>query len=136
MFSWFVLYAVKMSILILYRRIFSTRRYRITSAVLMAVSSVWFIATMAGNLVICTPIDHFWHRTTPGRCLNFDLYFLVVGVVEIVLDLAILVIPVWGTLSLQMALRTRILVLGIFLVGCLYVALRSCQPVNKIQDVG
>ncbi|ROW06941.1 hypothetical protein VMCG_03986 [Cytospora schulzeri] len=39
-FSWFVLYAVKISILLLYRRIFSTRRYRIVSAILMAISSV------------------------------------------------------------------------------------------------
>ncbi|KUI73890.1 hypothetical protein VM1G_09488 [Cytospora mali] len=38
-FSYLVLYSVKMSILLLYRRIFSTRRYRTTSTILMAIAS-------------------------------------------------------------------------------------------------
>ncbi|KUI62825.1 hypothetical protein VP1G_11418 [Cytospora mali] len=58
-FSYFVLYTVKMSILLLYRRIFSTRRYRITSTILMAIASAWFTAALILDLVFCVPLDHF-----------------------------------------------------------------------------
>lgn len=118
-FSFLVLFTCKMSILFLYRRIFSTRRFRVASAALMVLSSVWFIAATVMDLVICVPIDHFWHRLNKGRCLNFDVFFIIINIIEVFVDTAILAIPIWGTLPLQMSARKRTLVLGIFLVGCL-----------------
>lgn len=103
----------------MYRHIFSTRPYRIASAILVGVSSVWFVAAFITGLVICIPVDHFWHRTSPGRCLNFGAFFASINSFEIVLDTAILAIPIWGVFSLQMSTRTRTIVLGIFLVGVL-----------------
>lgn len=85
----------------------------------MGVSSVWFVAIFIANLIICIPVDHFWHRTQPGRCLNFGVFFTSANIIEIVLDTCILAIPILGIIPLQMSVRTRALVLGIFLVGWL-----------------
>lgn len=118
-FTFAVLFTAKLSILILYRRIFSVSRYRTISMVCMVVSSAWFVAIFITMLTICTPIDRFWHPGDSGSCHDFSTFFLIVGVFEIILDSAILAIPVWGTISLNMAFRTRLVVLSIFLVGFL-----------------
>lgn len=89
------------------------------SIVCMVVSSAWFVAIIITMLLICTPIDHFWHRTDSDRCIDFPRFILAVVIFEVIIDSAILAIPVWGTISLQMAFRTRLVVLSIFLVGFL-----------------
>ncbi|KAK3985128.1 hypothetical protein QBC44DRAFT_374467 [Cladorrhinum sp. PSN332] len=114
-------YLAKIAILLLYRRIFSTQQFRRMCWILMGVSTAFFIAAQVTIFVICIPFNLFWQRTRPvppgGRCLNFDLYSLVVGTMDTVLDVAILVLPVRAVLSLQMPVKTKALLCGIFLLG-------------------
>jgi hypothetical protein len=83
----------------------------------MGISTAWFIAAEVASLLMCIPIDSFWHRMTPSRCLNFNLFSLIIGIFDIVIDTAILILPVRAVLSLQMPTRTKVLVSGIFLLG-------------------
>jgi hypothetical protein len=83
----------------------------------MGISIAWFIAAEVASLLMCIPIDSFWHRMTPSRCLNFNLFSLIIGIFDIVIDTAILILPVRAVLSLQMPTRTKVLVSGIFLLG-------------------
>jgi hypothetical protein len=111
------LYAAKISACLLYRRIFSIPKYKMLSLVAIGMATAWFIAGSVANVCICIPVDRFWHRTKPGRCLNFNLFFLVNGIFEVVIDSAILAIPIFATHSVQMARRTKLAVSCIFLVG-------------------
>ncbi|GAB1316522.1 Rhodopsin domain-containing protein [Madurella fahalii] len=110
-------FLAKISVCLMYRRIFSTPQFRKACLILMAVSTAWFIATQVANLVMCIPIESFWIRTMPGRCLNFNLFSLITGIADIVIDTAILLLPVRAVISLQMPRRTKIMVSGIFLLG-------------------
>lgn len=84
---------------------------------MMGVATAWFIGVQIANLCICLPIDIFWHRTKPGRCLNFNLFYLVAGITETVIDAAILALPIRAVFTVQIALKTKLLVSGIFLLG-------------------
>ncbi|KXX75420.1 hypothetical protein MMYC01_207009 [Madurella mycetomatis] len=110
-------FLAKISVCLMYRRIFSTQQFRRACLILMAVSTAWFIATQVANLVMCIPIESFWIRTMPGRCLNFNLFSLFTGIADILIDTAILLLPVRAVISLQMPTRTKIMILGIFLLG-------------------
>ncbi|KAK3995689.1 hypothetical protein QBC44DRAFT_366483 [Cladorrhinum sp. PSN332] len=111
-------FLARMSILSLYRRVFATPKFKKACLMLMVFNLAFFIAAEVTNLCICIPIDIFWHRLkTGGRCLNFNLFSFIVGLVELVLDTAILLLPIRAIISLQMPTKTKVLISGIFLVG-------------------
>lgn len=80
-------------------------------------ATAWFIGAQAGNLALCRPIDAFWHRTKPGKCLNFNVLFLATGIIDILIDMAILILPVRMAFKLQMPTRTKIALAGVFGLG-------------------
>ena len=119
--AYVTLFCAKISICLMYRRMFPLRQYQIVANVLMVLATLWFIGTFVANMCICIPVDSFWHRLEPGRCLDFNLFFLVNGIIEILIDAAILILPIWVVQTLHMPLKTKVLVMGIFLLGGLYV---------------
>ncbi|KAF2705777.1 hypothetical protein K504DRAFT_459879 [Pleomassaria siparia CBS 279.74] len=70
------IFGLKISILCFYHRIFFiTNGYRYASVAIMALSTLWFVGTEIGNLLLCKPIDSFWNQDMPGKCLNLNLLF-------------------------------------------------------------
>jgi hypothetical protein len=116
--SFFVVYTVKVAILLLYNQIFSTMRYRLASNILIGVSTTWFVVVETINLAHCLPVEVFWDPShTDGRCLNFNLFWLIAGIVETLIDISILIIPVVGVFKAQLPLKTKIYASGMFLLG-------------------
>lgn len=71
-------------------------------------------------LGVCTPISHFWnHYTEPGNgsCIDTTLFFLVAGIVNMLIDIVILLIPIPCVLRLSLRLRQRVLLICIFMLG-------------------
>ncbi|KAL2141946.1 hypothetical protein VTI28DRAFT_1781 [Corynascus sepedonium] len=110
-------FLAKLSVCLLYRRIFSTQPFRKICLVLMVISALWFVAAQVTNLVTCIPIDSFWHRLKPGKCINFNLFSLIIGIFDILIDVTILILPIRAVLSLQLPTKTKAMVSGIFLLG-------------------
>ncbi|KAI0838735.1 hypothetical protein F5Y06DRAFT_296344 [Hypoxylon sp. FL0890] len=106
-----------MSICLFYRQIFMTPQYRILSLMMMIAATAWFIAITVFNFCYCIPIDLFWHLTKPGRCLNYDLFYLIAGIVETVIDVGIVALPIRAVFTVQLALKTKVIVSGIILLG-------------------
>ena len=110
-------FLAKISVCLMYRRIFSTQPFRKLCLGLMIISTLYFIAAQVTNLCTCIPIDSFWHRLQPGKCLNFNLFSLIIGIFDILIDAIILALPVRAVSSLQLPARTKAIVSGIFLLG-------------------
>ncbi|KAI1455809.1 hypothetical protein F4805DRAFT_434944 [Annulohypoxylon moriforme] len=113
----FVLTAIRTSICLFYRRIFTTRNFLIQSMVMMILCGAWFIASFVISLVFCIPIDSFWHPFKQARRVNFDLYYLIIGIFETIIDSAILALPIRAAFHIQLPLKTKLLLSGIFLLG-------------------
>ncbi|KAF2011503.1 hypothetical protein BU24DRAFT_466203 [Aaosphaeria arxii CBS 175.79] len=112
------IYCVKISILLFYRRIFFiTTGYKQVSLALMVLSTAWYIASQVANLLTCQPVDSFWNRRKPGKCSNFNAMYLGTGTVDLLIDVAILVLPIRMAFNLHLPTRTKVAVAGIFSLG-------------------
>ncbi|KAJ8065002.1 hypothetical protein OCU04_007305 [Sclerotinia nivalis] len=110
---------IKLSILFFYRRIFETPSFLRNNSIIMGICCVWFVATVIGDLLYCIPMATFWDPTVKGKCFNFALYFLIMELFDMLLDIAILCLPLKIILGLHLPLKNRLGILCIFLLGAL-----------------
>ncbi|KAF3018481.1 hypothetical protein E8E14_009246 [Neopestalotiopsis sp. 37M] len=78
----------------MYKRLFAVnglihRRFWILATVVMG---LWLGTTIA-NLCSCIPLHEFWMPRDPASCFNFNVFWLVAGILEAILDVIILVHP-------------------------------------------
>lgn len=111
-----------MSICLLYQRVFSITRLRWAGWGLVGVSTAWFVTIQVGQLCACNPIQAFWVRPLPGQpstahCFNFNTFFFVEAVIDIIIDCAILILPLRAIHGLVITARTKVLLYSIFLLG-------------------
>lgn len=86
--------ATKISILLFYRRIFGTGV--IWYIVFGLATAHWAEVTFTW-LAGCQPISYYWEQytdpTAEGKCINAPLFYFVNGVIGLVIDVAILLVP-------------------------------------------
>ncbi|KAK0614989.1 hypothetical protein B0T17DRAFT_510807 [Bombardia bombarda] len=117
------LYTAKISVLLMYRRIFSIPKFQKVCLVFMILTTAWYLMSALPMFFVCTHIEGFWRRLRPGTVchLDFNLYSSSTGMVEVILDAAILTLPIRALHSLSMKTKTRCFVSCMFLVGGLAV---------------
>jgi hypothetical protein len=119
-----VVTAVKISILLMYRRIFSVDYFRLESLLVGIIVVVWWIVGTIATIISCLPIDRLWMGPSAGGyCFDFNIFWMAMGAVELVVDILILLLPVNVILGLRMSKQQRVLLVGIFLLGGLYVSI-------------
>ncbi|KAL3455726.1 hypothetical protein BJX64DRAFT_297339 [Aspergillus heterothallicus] len=128
-FLWVLsLSCTKISILLLYLRIFPVRWLVVSSWATMAVIVMWAIATILAGCLICRPFAFNWDQTIPGgKCGNQVTSFTVTGVINLVTDVIVLVLPMPSLFKLQMAMYKKVTLIAVFGLGvvtCVISALR------------
>ena len=81
---------VKISILMLYRRIFPSKSFHIIVWANVAVICAYLTASILLSILQCIPIASGWDPTISGICLNYYAVVVVVGVINIVTGFIIL----------------------------------------------
>lgn len=110
----------KISILYLYRSIFPGRKFRIATNLIGAFVLCWGISVPLITIFSCKPIDGSWDITFPSSCINRRNLFIGFAVFNILADVFILALPMMEVWRLQMALRQKFMISGMFLLGGLY----------------
>lgn len=126
MLSVLALTFTKLSILLFYRRIFSSPSFRIPLWIGVAIVLAWGIAFFFLYLFQCTPVNANWttYAGTNRHCLPVTLNYAN-AISTIVTDVMILTMPlpmIWG---LQLPTRRKIALSGVFLLGALQAPLLS-----------
>lgn len=119
------LVAVKISILLLYRSSFAGwafHKFAIVVNVTSAFVVAWGLALILVSIFTCKPIHAHWDITTPSTCINSGLFYFITAIAKICMDLFILSLPLRQVLQMQMPLKEKFLVLGLFLLGGLCVS--------------
>lgn len=121
--EWLYLPAVaipKISILLLYLRIFKSRAERLTTYVLIfIVIANWFAYLIASSLQ-CFPFTYQWiKKIEGGRCFNITVFYKTVSAPNIATDLVILLLPLRMIAELKVSGARKIGLLTIFLSGSL-----------------
>ncbi|KXH40966.1 integral membrane protein [Colletotrichum salicis] len=120
-----VVYAVslgslKISICWMLQRIFLVRPFKTAAWATMGLCIAWTLMTILIGLLICRPIAMQWNPTISGGvCGDQITAFAAVGVVGVIVDLIIFILPIPMVLKLQVSSAHRIALIGIFGAGIL-----------------
>ncbi|KAI4170321.1 MAG: hypothetical protein LQ343_005074 [Gyalolechia ehrenbergii] len=120
---------IKLSIILFYRRIFSTSQFRLRTNIVGALVIAWLFINNLMAAFQCRPIKKAWTPLMPGHCI--DPLGLIIGLQagNLALDIIILSLPVYAVSKLQMSLPKKIGVLAIFLLGGLSVVIAAIRIV-------
>ncbi|KAH8880569.1 hypothetical protein GQ53DRAFT_630003, partial [Thozetella sp. PMI_491] len=113
------LVTVKISIVLMYRRIFvgeGMRRATLTALVMLI---AWGISVVVGLAMICLPIQKLWDDRVPGRCVDFLPAFFAPACINMVADFAIFVLPMPAIRHLALPLKQKIMIALILCLGLL-----------------
>lgn len=84
-----------MSILLYYRRAFGTS---IVYYIVFALAILHWLEVTVTWLAGCNPISYYWRQytdpTAVGHCINAPIFFLVNGCIGMLIDVAILLVPI------------------------------------------
>ncbi len=111
----------KMSILVLYIRLFGVNRsFQRFSQLTMFVICGYLFANLFTQIFGCSPRSKYWNPDTPGHCINYTKAGLVYGSMNIASDLFILVLPLPVLWRLKLSRREKVLISLIFMSGAMY----------------
>jgi len=111
----------KISILLLYRRLFTTRTFRIVTVVMGGIVAAWCISSVLVTSFQCDPIAAVWNFNLQATCLDPVVFSLAVAVTGVLTDLIVLVLPLQVVWKLHLPTRQKLTLSAIFLLGGLYV---------------
>ncbi|KAK4195139.1 hypothetical protein QBC40DRAFT_289578 [Triangularia verruculosa] len=110
--------ATKVSILLFYRRVFGTNV--IWYIVFVFTWAHWAEVTITW-LAGCRPMDYYWRQytdpTATGSCIDAPLFYFCNGIIGLVIDVAILLVPIPTIWKLNMPTTKKVFVGGILLLG-------------------
>ncbi|VTT56036.1 unnamed protein product [Fusarium fujikuroi] len=131
---------IKISILLFYGRIFVSTELLFSLSVkfgyFLSISYPIVIQITMGN--VCRPLGHFWTQFagTNGTCIDINTFFLALGIINMINDFYILLIPIPHIFRLQMSLGKKIGVAGILLVcAASVVRMHFLTELSKTNDV-
>ena len=109
---------VKFSILSLYSQIFGvSQRFRFLVGTVGALISAHLVIAFFMALFQCRPINGAWDGNVKATCMNVELWSLVIGVVNVCLEFGVLLLPISMVWGVQMKLRWKVQVSGMFMLG-------------------
>lgn len=114
----FAICFTKLSIMASYVRIFPHRSLRIVMIITAAITVALFIAFIPATVLQCSPVAAAWDFTIkPAHCWSFVDFLYGSTAVNIATDLTLCVVPLPYFWKLQLPLKQRILVSGLFVAG-------------------
>lgn len=113
--------AVRISLLLLYRRIFRTPHFVRVCWVVGAITVCWWIAGVVVDILQCRPVEAAWdpqYLFSP-QCIDFQMFWYGLSCSNILQDLFVLAMPIYMVWHLKMRTSQKVMLSGIFLIGCL-----------------
>lgn len=118
------IFFAKLSILLLYLRIFVTGKGSKTYYAIHFIiwsNFLFYLSNLPTEIWTCIPRERIWDPTVDGKCLNNDAIIVSGGAINVVSDFGILLIPIVSIGHLQMPRAKKIGVLAVFATGFLQV---------------
>jgi hypothetical protein len=118
--------AAKCSILFQLKRLFCPGPSR-TSVfwslhALLFINAAYYTSAIFTFVFQCTPREKTWNALMDGQCINVAAATIAGAAVNLLVDIGILVTPLWAVWSLQLPMKRKLGVMAIFGVGILYVS--------------
>jgi hypothetical protein len=127
---------VKMALLTLLARVFKPyRKWIMVIYTILGIVFAYYVPAFIIKARICSPVSAYWNGTDGGgSCLNQGKVIVADSVMSVVTDLAILILPLPLTWSLQMPTEKKLKVIGLLSAGGLATGFSLYRLVMIIQD--
>lgn len=110
--------AIKGSVLVFYYRTFKVYHgFRIALWCMVAFVIAWYFIALFTTIFRCIPITDIWSAHPTGRCINFSRWAVSTAVLNVLSDLAVLVMPMPLIWKLQLPMHKKIGVSIAFSLG-------------------
>ncbi|KAL4944492.1 hypothetical protein BDV06DRAFT_220227 [Aspergillus oleicola] len=110
----------KISMLLLYLRLFPNKGFRLATKLVLAFTTAWGLGSLFASIFICRPVSYFWlmwDGEHEGSCGDHEALLWSGAVINIILDVVIIVLPLPTVFKLQMKLKKKVWVFVVFLIG-------------------
>lgn len=108
----------RLSLIFLYYRIFSIKKWLgWTLKIIGGLSVAWLVVAIAVVIFQCKPVAAVVDASISGECMDNQLGFIFAEAVNLLLDLALVPLPVRTIWKLQLPFAERLGVAVIFLTG-------------------
>ncbi|RAH69445.1 uncharacterized protein BO66DRAFT_402102 [Aspergillus aculeatinus CBS 121060] len=110
---------IKISVLLMYHRIFPVRLIRVAGILLATITVAWVISVDLVAIFQCTPLEKAYNTPLAGHCIDLKAALIGNGVPNFVTDICILALPgplIW---KIHAGFSQRISILLVFLSGSL-----------------
>lgn len=129
--------AAKLSVLFFYRRIFRGKLFEVLSMIMIVIVCIWTFGFFFAILFRCG--TQFWALWAPLKYLLANCYsstpmFQAFSITDVITDVFIIALPIYWTSRLQMTLRKKLAVCGVFLLGAVVVAAGAARLAIFIQQ--
>ncbi|KAI0966035.1 hypothetical protein F4678DRAFT_451130 [Xylaria arbuscula] len=118
---------IKASILMMYRRIFCGEKFRAATLILLVIVCFWAVSFFLAVLLACIPISKSFNSSIPGHCFNKVQVYDGFAISNLIIDVAILTVPQPIVWKLNMSVRRKIAVSGVFLLGGFVVGISAAR---------
>ncbi|KAJ5833618.1 hypothetical protein N7474_001929 [Penicillium riverlandense] len=108
---------IKLSVLLMYHRIFPVRLIKIGGYILGGITIAWVVSVDLVAIFQCTPIARVYNPMLPGHCIDLKAALIGNGVPNFVTDICILALPARLIWRLQASTLQRISIILVFLSG-------------------
>lgn len=115
--------AIKTSILLQFLRFLVGKKVTRFCWVMVGVCICYGIAGVFATIFFCVPVSGFWNPSPTDKCISKQGLWLTHSGINIFTDVIIFLIPVPTVLKLNMNMRQKIAVIGVFCVGIMSVPL-------------
>ncbi|KAJ5306827.1 hypothetical protein N7508_005842 [Penicillium antarcticum] len=117
-FTYFLLCpAIKISIICFYRRVFTTPKFQKASFALNTLIAAWGTGIFLACAGQCRPLRAYWDKSIEGTCFNANEFIIVNQAFNILMDFAILVLPIPMIWNLHRAWQDKLALNGVFALG-------------------
>jgi hypothetical protein len=78
---------------------------------------LWNVGDIIAGFLICRPIAKNWDFTMPGKCGSQPNFYFAMGVINLITDTAIILLPMPYLFQLRMAMRKKLLAMALLSIG-------------------
>ena len=108
----------KLSILVLYYRLFSINRaFTYATYAVGTVQILWFIAVFVERLLVCNPPAKLWNPTLPGKCVNNQIVVAACDTINSLIDFVMIGMAIFMVSKLKIANHKKVQLSILFAIG-------------------
>lgn len=123
-----------MSILLLYHRIFPSKRLKRVCIAVGIFVLCYSVTTVFTNIFQCTPVDSNWDMSVEAHCVDLNTALVVLSSINVLTDIIILVLPMPLIWRLKITTRRKMQLSCIFLLG-VFVTIVSMVRVVYVETL-